>query len=177
MSSRDFTLRKITDDYTPGLARQKLASFFEDRETALLAVGKLNRTQVCVLAALLDGKCITTSGYSIPADYGVKRASAVMHSLEKEHFFPISSRRIETESDVGTKTKQALFFISQDDRERLKLEPNQILEEIYQKACLTKASQAQKEIIRLVKEFGEAGILELVKKAANDEPGPDLSAG
>lgn len=135
-----------------------------------------DRTQACVLAALLDDKSITTSGYTIPADYGVKRASAVIHALEKKHSFPISSRRVETESDVGNRTKQSLFFITHEDQERLKAEPESVLTERHESACRKKESQAQKELGRLVKEYGEEGVLELLKRAANDDAGADSNA-
>lgn len=137
----------------------------------------LNRTQACVLAALLDDKSITTSGYTIPADYGVKRASAVIHSLEKEYSFPISSRRVETESDVGNRTKQSLFFITQEDHERLQVEPEVVFKERHDNACRKKESQAQKDVKRLVKEYGEEGVRELLKRAANDEAAPNTNAG
>ncbi|MEN4692853.1 hypothetical protein ABEG96_08005 [Pantoea agglomerans] len=177
MTDEHFSQRKVTDDYAPEQARIKLASFFEGHPSALEAVQRLNRTQACVLAALLDSKSITTSGYTIPADYGVKRASAVIHSLEKEYSFPISSRRVETESDVGNKTMQSLFFITLEDQERLKTEPEVVFKERYDSACRKKESQAQKEMRRLVKEYGEEAVLELLKKAANDEAGPDSNAG
>ncbi len=177
MTDRDFNQRKVTDDYAPEQARIKLTSFFEGHPSALDAIQRLNRTQACVLAALLDSKSITTSGYTIPADYGVKRASAVIHALEKEYSFPISSRRVETESDVGNRTKQSLFFITPEDQERLKAEPEAVFKERHDSACRKKESQAQKEIKRLVKEYGEEGVLELLKRVANDEASPDSSAG
>lgn len=177
MTDEHFSQRKVTDDYAPEQSRIKLASFFDGHPSALEAVQCLTRTQACVLAALLDSKSITTSGYTIPADYGVKRASAVIHSLEKEYSFPISSRRVETESDVGNKTMQSLFFITLEDQERLKTEPEVVFKERYDSACRKKESQAQKEMRRLVKEYGEEAVLELLKKAANDEAGPDSNAG
>lgn len=174
MTDKDFNQRKVTDDYAPEQARIKLASFFEGHPSALEAVRRLNRTQACVLAALLDSKSITTSGYTIPADYGVKRASAVIHSLEKEYSFPISSRRVETESDVGNRTKQSLFFITQEDQIRLKADPDLVFKERHDSACLKRGSQAQKDIRRLFKEYGESGVLELLKKVAND--GSDIDS-
>ncbi|MBU6520484.1 hypothetical protein KOL70_21250 [Pantoea sp. B270] len=177
MTDKDFNQRKVTDDYAPEQARVTLASFFEGHSSALEAVQRLNRTQACVLAALLDSKSITTSGYSIPADYGVKRASAVIHALEKEYSFPISSRRVETESDVGNRTKQSLFYISHEDQARLKAEPEVVFKERHDSACRKKESQAQKDIRRLVKEYGEDGVQELLRRAANDEAGPDSNAG
>jgi hypothetical protein len=176
MTDKDFNQRKVTDDYAPEQARFKLASFFNGHPSALEAVQCLNRTQACVLAALLDSKSITTSGYTIPADYGVKRASAVIHALEKEYSFPISSRRVETESDVGNRTKQSLFFITPEDQERLKAEPEVVFQERHDSACRKKESQAQKEIRRLVREYGEDGVQELLKRAANDDAGPDTNA-
>ncbi|CNF23465.1 hypothetical protein OU500_003353 [Yersinia enterocolitica] len=177
MTAKDFNQRKVTDDYAPDQARQKLTTFFENHPAALETVQTLNRTQVCVLAALLDDKSITTSGYTIPADYGVKRASAVIHALDKEYSFPISSRRVETESDVGNRTKQSLFFITQEDQERLQAEPEVVFKERHDNACRKKESQAQKEIKRLVKEYGEDGVRELLERAANDEAAPDSNAG
>lgn len=169
-------LRKVTDDYAPELARQKVATFFEDHPETVQSIIELSSTKVCVLAAMLDEKSITTSGYTIPADYGVKRASAVAHALDKIHSFPISHRLVETESDVGKMTKQALFFISPDDREKLKQDPDAVFKERHENACRTRESQAQKEMKRLVKEYGQDGVLELLKNAANDEAKWDTTA-
>ncbi|MFH2379677.1 hypothetical protein ABK675_23055 [Hafnia paralvei] len=169
-------LRKVTDDYAPELARQKVATFFEDHPDMVQSINELSSTKVCVLAAMLDEKSITTSGYTIPADYGVKRASAVAHALDKIHSFPISNRLVETESEVGKMTKQSLFYISHEDIEKLKQDPQSVFKERHENACRTRESQAQKEMKRLVKEYGQDGVLELLKNAANDEAGWDTTA-
>ncbi len=101
----------------------------------------------------------------------------MIHALDKEYSFPISSRRVETESDVGNRTKQSLFFITQEDQERLQIEPEVVFKERHDNACRKKESQAQKEIKRLVKEYGEDGVRELLERAANDEAAPDSNAG
>lgn len=98
----------------------------------------------------------------------------MIHSLEKEYSFPISSRRVETESDVGNRTKQSLFFITQEDQIRLKADPDLVFKERHDSACLKRESQAQKDIRRLFKEYGESGVLELLKKVAND--GSDIDS-
>lgn len=171
MKERKEAQRKITEDYSPELARQKVISFFESHPKVAKSTNELSDTKVCVLAALLDGKSITTSGYSIPSDYGVKRASAVAHALEKIHNFPISHSLVDTESDVGKMTKQARFHMTESDREKLQRDPDCVFKEMYAKACKTRETQAQKEMKRLLKEYGEDGVLELLKRAANDESG------
>lgn len=163
--------RKITDDYSPELARQKVTTFFESHPEIAKSTNELSDTKVCVLAALFDGKSITTSGYSIPSDYGVKRASAVAHALEKIHNFPISHSLVDTESDVGKMTKQARFNMTETDREKLQKDPEIVFKEKHEQTCKTRETQAQKEMKRLVKEYGENGVLELLKRAANDESG------
>jgi len=160
--------RKVTEDYAPEIARQKVSNFFENHPETATVVNSLSRTKVCVLAALLDNKSVTTSGYSIEADYGVKRASSIVHALEKLHSFPISSKRIDTESEVGNMTQQSIFFIKEEDREKLREDPEAVFKERHEKACRIRESQAQRAIRRLVREYGEDGVTELLKRAAND---------
>lgn len=169
-------LRKVSEDYAPEMARQKVSEFFKEHPDAATSINKLSRSKVCVLAALLDDKSITTSGYSIEADYVVNRASSVIHALDKIHSFPISTKRIDTSSDVGNTTQQSLFFITEEDREKLKENPDAVFKERHDSACRIRESQAQKAMKRLVKEYGEEGVRELLHRAANDGSGPDTNA-
>lgn len=168
--------RKVSEDYAPEIARQKVSEFFKDHPETAITINKLGKSKVCVLAALLDDKSITTAGYSIKADYGVKRASAVIHALDKIHSFPISTKRVDTASEVGNMTQQSLFFITEEDREKLKENPDAVFRERHNIACRIRESQAQKAIKRLFKEYGEEGVRELLERAANDEIGPDTNA-
>jgi len=168
--------RKVSEDYAPEIARQKVSEFFKDHPETATTINKLSKSKVCVLAALLDDKSITTAGYSIEADYGVKRASSVIHALDKLHSFPISNKRIDTASEVGNTTQQSRFFITEEDREKLRENPEAVFKERHDNACRIRESQAQKAMKRLVKEYGEEGVRELLKRAANDEAGPDTNA-
>jgi hypothetical protein len=168
--------RKVSEDYAPEIARQKVGEFFKDHPETATTINKLSKSKVCVLAALLDDKSITTAGYSIEADYGVKRASSVIHALDKLHSFPISNKRIDTASEVGNTTQQSRFFITEEDREKLRENPEAVFKERHDNACRIRESQAQKAMKRLVKEYGEEGVRELLERAANDGAGPDKSA-
>jgi len=169
--------RKVTEDYAPEIARQKVSKFFEDHPETTIIINSLSKTKVCVLAALLDNKSVTTTGYSIKADYGVKRASSIVHALDKLHSFPISSKRVDTESEVGNMTQQSIFFIKEEDREKLREDPETVFKERHEKACRIRESQAQKAMKRLVKEYGEEGVRELLKRTANDGSDPKKSTG
>lgn len=168
---------KVTEDYAPEIARQKVSNFFKDHPETAILINRLSKMKVCVLAALLDNKSVTTTGYSIKADYGVKRASSIVHALDKLHSFPISSKRVDTESEVGNMTQQSIFFIKEEDREKLREDPETVFKERHEKACLIRESQAQRAIKRLVREYGESGVKELLKRAANDESKPRTNAG
>lgn len=163
--------RHVSEDYSPISAREKLLTLFESHPSAVIAIKALSKRQVCVLAALLDHKSFTTRGYNIPADYGVNRASSVAHALDKIHSFPISSRLIDTETEGGSMTKQAKFYISEEDFVRLLENPEEVFKERRANACRVRSSQAQKEIARLVKEYGKEGVLELLTSVANDDSG------
>jgi len=171
-------MRKVTDDYTPEKAHDELIAFFHPHSDAVDVINSLTRTESCVLAALLlDSKSLTTSGYTIPADCCVNRASAVVHSLEKKHFFPISSRKVETESDVGNKTQQSLFFITKEDQARLKDDPLTVFNQCHENAVAKKESQAQRDLRRLVREYGEEGVFNMIKRVANDAEDSDKNVG
>jgi len=162
-------MRKVTDDYTPKKAHDELIAFFQPHPNAVDVINSLTRTESCVLAALLlDSKSLTTSGYTIPADCCVNRASAVVHSLEKKHSFPISSRKIETESDVGNKTQQSIFFITKKNQDRLKEDPQTVFNQCHENAVVKKENQAQRDLRRLVREYGEDGVFNMIRRVAND---------
>lgn len=157
---------KITDLYPPEIARHKLEKHFFGSPTVLEKIRKLPKTEVCTLAALCDGNVVTTSGYNIAADLCVNRASAVAHSL-KNCLFPVSARPIATEADVGGKVKQVAFYISEVDLERLKSDPETLMKECEKKLNGQKCTNAQKNMTRLYKEFGEDGVMALLQHVAN----------
>lgn len=164
-------MQKVTDLYPPEIARHKLEVHFTGNIVILELIQKMNKTSLCTFAALCDGNVVTTSGYNIMADLCVNRASAVAHSL-KQKCLPISSRTISTKADVGGAVKQAAFFIDNVDLERLKSEPEKVIKECERNLNSQKRTNAQKEMSRLYKEFGEAGVLKLLSNVvgANDAP-------
>ncbi|MBJ4981169.1 hypothetical protein JGG16_24440 [Salmonella enterica subsp. enterica serovar London] len=99
------------------------------------------------------------------ADLCVNRASAVAHSL-KQKFLPVTARTISTKADVGGAVKQAAFYIDEVDLERLKSEPEKMMKECERNLNSQKRTNAQKEMSRLYKEFGEDGILALLRNVA-----------
>lgn len=139
----------------------------------------MTKTQLSVFAALCDGKTFTTAGYDIDADYGVKRASAVALSLEKRHSIPVTRSLVEAKADVGGSTKQALFFIAPSDLVRLDNEPEVLFSECRKDISRRETNQAQRDVKRLLKEFGKAGLLDLldIVEAANDDSPPEENVG
>ena len=166
-------MQKVTDLYPPEIAHHKLQNHFSGNSVMLELIQKLNKTSLCTFAALCDGNVVTTSGYDIMADLCVNRASAVAHSL-KQKFLPITTRTISTKADVGGAVKQAAFFIDENDLERLKSEPEKMMKECERNLNSQKRTNAQKEISRLYKDFGEDGILALLSnvRGTNGTPPP-----
>lgn len=164
-------MQKVTDLYPPEIARHKLENHFTGNIVILDLIQKMNKTSLCTFAALCEGNVVTTSGYNIMADLCVNRASAVAHSL-KQKCLPISAKTISTKADVGGAVKQAAFFIDGVDLEKLKSEPEKVIKECERNLNSQKRTNAQKEMSRLYKEFGEAGVLTLLRNVvgANDIP-------
>jgi len=168
-------MRKISEDYSAQSAREELNQIFADHPTVQASIDAMSNTTVCVLAGMMSGKTVTTAGYTIDADYGVKRASAVMHNIE-QHWFPVSSRRVETESDVGNKTHQSLFFISKDDLHDLTVSPEHVLDKCREHASIKKNQREQQDMRRLLKELGTDGVQKLLDQVANDsDPDKNVS--
>lgn len=166
-------MNKVTEFYTPEIAKNKLGAHFSDNMPMLEMINHMGKSDLCVFAALCDGKTITTTGYDIEADLSVKRASAVIHSLKQKNL-PISTNAINTQSDVGGTTKQSVFFISGDDLLSLKSNSEKIMKKCEKIQVQQKRSHAQKEIARLYREFGKDGVLKLLNQvAANDQLPPD----
>lgn len=168
-------MRKISDHYSAAAARQELRKRFDNSSTALACIEKLSDTCACALLVMMEGKTLTTTGYSIPADYGVNRASAVIHTLEQA-LFPVSNRRIETESDVGKKAYQSVFFIAAEDREKLEMSPDEVFLQCRRILCQKKWHREVQDMRRLLKELGSEGVRELLEQVANDSFGPEESA-
>ncbi|RYC48136.1 hypothetical protein DEH81_07250 [Pectobacterium zantedeschiae] len=168
-------MRKVTDDYSPEIARHKLDLRFQDNEPMSELIRGMKRTDLCALAALCDGKTLTTSGYNIDADYSVNRASAVAHSL-KQYLLPISAKSLPAKADVGGISHQSAFFITKEDLSRLEKDTESVFEVCRKSLLVQKESSAQKEMKRLYKEFGEEGVLNFLRSVANDSS-PDNQAG
>lgn len=102
-------MQKVTELYPPKISKYKLEKLFSGNQVMLAAIRGMSKSNMCVFAALCDGHVVTTTGYNIPADLCVNRASAVTHAL-KQKYLPISSRGVSTKADVGGVVKQAAFF-------------------------------------------------------------------
>ena len=98
-------MNKVSDVYTPEVSRHKLSVRFGDNLPMIEAIRHMNNSNLCVFAALCDGHTVTTTGYDIPADFWVNRASAVACSL-KQLYLPIETQTIQTKADVGGTTKE-----------------------------------------------------------------------
>lgn len=168
-------MQKVTDLYPPEIAHHKLQNHFSGNTVMLELIQKLNKTSLCTFAALCDGNVVTTSGYNIMADLCVNRASAVAHSL-KQKYLPITTRTVSTKADVGGAVKQAAFFIDENDLERLKSEPEKVMKECERNLNSQKRTNAQKEMSRLYKDFGEDGILALLSNVRGTNGAPPPSA-
>ncbi|EOZ3196028.1 TPA: hypothetical protein PXJ35_004447 [Yersinia enterocolitica] len=166
-------MRKLSDDYSSEVALKKLNSRFESSNAVASTIKKLTEKELCTLAALCDGNTITTMGYNITADYGVNRASAVVHSLKEKCSIPIASVSVNTISDVNNATKQSKFFITSEDLDRLSTDPDMVLRNFQRESLLRKETLAQKEIKRLLRDYGKDGILALIEHAANDDNASD----
>lgn len=159
-------MQKVTDIYSPEIARHSLEKHFSDIPAVQEKIQKLHKTSLCMLAALCDGNVVTTSGYNISADLCVNRASAVAHSL-KLKLFPVSAKAISTRADVGGEVRQAAFYIDEADLEMLKADPEKIMKECEQNLNGQKRTNAQKDMTRLYREFGEEGVMELLHHVAS----------
>lgn len=108
------------------IASQTATKIPRSHKRAVAWIKRLQKSSLCLFAALCDGKTMTTTGYEINADFSVKRASAAIHSLKLKNL-PISTNSVLTGSDVGGTTNQAVFYISKDDLHSLKSDPEKII--------------------------------------------------
>lgn len=169
-------MHKVTDVYTPDLAKSRLAERFEGNDAILEVVRKLHKTPLCSFAAMCDGYFLSTTGNTAQADFCVNRASAVIHTLKQFHI-PVSTHIQNVQSDVGGVAPQAVFFISENDLDKLENDPVKIMRDCESRLQSLKQVHVQKEINRLVKEYGEKELMKLINNAsANDNP-PDSDEG
>ncbi|NDJ55826.1 hypothetical protein GWD52_02200 [Enterobacteriaceae bacterium 4M9] len=164
-------MEKVSEKYPTEIARHKLQNHFSGNTIMLDLIQKMHRSTLCTFAALCEGNTVTTTGYNIPADLCVNRASAVIHALKQKNL-PISTRPVPTDADVGGKVNQAAFFIDETDLEKLKSETEKVMKACEKERNSQKKTNAHKEMSRLYKEFGEAGVLALLHatKGSNQAP-------
>jgi len=162
-------MQKVTDLYSPEVARHTLEKHFENTPVVMDKINRLHKTSLCMLAALCDGNVVTTSGYNISADLCVNRASAVAHSL-KLKLFPVSARAVCTRADVGGEVRQAAFYIDDADLEMLKDDPEKLMKQCENNLNGQKRTNAQKDMTRLYREFGEEGVMALLHHVASMSP-------
>ncbi|EKT64688.1 hypothetical protein [Providencia alcalifaciens] len=147
-------MRKVTDVYSPELAKEILGKHFSNNIEMINIINRLKKSGLCVLAALCEGRTVTTTGYDIDADFCVNRASAVIHAL-KQKGISIKTHKILTTADVGGMTQQASFSLDEQTLEALKKHPKKTLAECKKELLKHKKLSALKVLTRLCKTYGE----------------------
>lgn len=159
-------MNTLWTDYPPELSRKALTKHFSHHPEFLNTINDLSRCYICPLAALCDGKTITTSGNAIEADYGISRASAVVQFLRKKMGIPITRELIVIHIDCGMKARQARYSISKNDLETLKKNPMKH-SCVNIPSCESEAKvQARKYIQRLVEQHGKDWVAVLLHDLA-----------
>ncbi|RXM24332.1 hypothetical protein EO238_15810 [Citrobacter sp. AAK_AS5] len=84
-------MTKVTVDYPSSISRRKLSNLFNHSPFMLSLVHDMCDSQAIVLAAMCEGKCVTSAGNRIEADYEVTKLAAVIDVLENKFYLPVLS--------------------------------------------------------------------------------------
>ncbi|KIO38442.1 hypothetical protein SU67_24775, partial [Escherichia coli O139:H28 str. E24377A] len=79
------------------------------------------------LRPMCEGKCVTSAGNRIEADYEVTKLAAVIDVLENKFYLPVSRVKIPTASDTGGGTIQAKYLITENDMQLLLEDPESVV--------------------------------------------------
>lgn len=162
-------MNKLIDVYSPERSRKLLNDRFVHNESMLEVIKKLHKLPLCSLAAMCDGHTLTTPGNNAPADLYVNRASAVVHSLKGFHL-PVTTAKRSVISDVGGTATQAVFSISKSDLDKLENDTAAIMRECAEHTQNLKKANAQKELNRIYREYGDKAFQSMIKTAcANND--------
>lgn len=163
-------MTKVTFDYPPEIARQKLTSLFNDSTEMIARISDMCDSQATVFSALCDGKGVTNAGNRIEADYEVTKLAAIINVLENHFYLPISRQKIHIEADTGATALQAVYTISAEDLSELLEEPELVISKRKKQAFLRLIRRDERCLKRLINMHGYD---EVVKSLESLQPAND----
>ena len=168
-------MTKVTVDYPSSISRRKLSNLFNHSPFMLSLVHDMCDSQAIVLAAMCEGKCVTSAGNRIEADYEVTKLAAVIDVLENKFYLPVSRVKIPTASDTGGGTIQAKYHITENDMSLLLEDPESVLLMRERLALSKLKSRDERCLKRLVAVHGYDEVFRSLKAldSANDSFGRD----
>ncbi|ONI56912.1 hypothetical protein N499_1390 [Wolbachia pipientis wVitA] len=165
------TEKSLTSEYKPELAKSKLTKYFGDKVSLVEINNSLTDLNRIALAAMCDGKTITSSGNNVHADFEVTRAPAIADTLVNEFNLPITRQRIETVSETGNKASQSLYYIEDSALEELLNNPDEVLSRNKKKNDMKAWGRSERDLKRLVQRFGVEDIISYLSAmhSSNDD--------
>lgn len=164
MKDTNMTEKSLTSEYKPEQAKAKLTKYFGDQIPLIEINNSLTDLNRIALAAMCDGRTITSSGNSINADFAVTRAPAIADALVNEFNLPITRQRIETVSGTGNKASQSIYYIDDSALEELLNDPESVLSRNKKNNEIKARGRSERELTRLVKRLGADDIISYLSK-------------
>lgn len=158
---------------SPSIARKELAERFETNLKMLSLLNSMQDSQVVVLSALIEGKRLTSSGNSVPADYEVTRLSAIIETLEKKYLFPIQHLNVSVRSvTTGRMTTQTIYLIESEIVERLIEDSDSVFANQERELFFRGIAKENKYFQKLIEKKGSLSnaVLSLIHHAYKDKP-------
>lgn len=107
--------KNIYEAYDPNDAYTLLEGLFNKSKNVMELIHRMNATQVCVFAALCEGKRLTTVGNVVKeADIAVNNAPMIINKIRSLSNIDLGIEKFNatTMSGLGARTYQAVYFIS-----------------------------------------------------------------
>lgn len=166
-------MSKVTFDYPPQIARQKLLSRFSNSPSMIMHINDMCDSQAIVFSAMCDGKSVTNAGNRIEADYEVTKLAAVIDVLENRFFLPVSRQKRHVLSDTGASTTQAKYTINNDDLDSLLEDPEEVISAREKQAFFRQTRRDERCLKRLVNLHGYDEVFKTLQSlsSANDSLG------
>lgn len=162
-------MSNILQDYYTHL---KTTELLEDRfgkvPVMMGVIAKMGEMDKRLFAAFCDGLKVTTTGYEVPADIYIHRASAPINAL-RLFGFPIENKFVKTLSNLGKPTRVSVFYMEQSVISGLVKNPKKIIAAGKEQLALNKLKRNEIRIKNIYKEYGADETIKLVRRVIEKE--------
>lgn len=162
-------MENILQDYYTNLKTTELLEERFGRSPIVMniidAMGEMDKR---LFAAFCDGLKVTTTGYNVPADIYIHRASAPINAI-RSFCIPVESKFVKTISNLGKSTRVTVFYMESSAIAELMKNPKKVIDACREQLRLNKLKRNEIRIKNIYKEYGSDETIKLVHRVIERE--------